>query len=356
MTLILLAAGLVLLVVGAELLVKGASRLASIAGISPLVIGLTIVAFGTSAPEMAVSIGAAWAGSVDLALGNVVGSNIFNVLLILGVSALIVPLVVHQQLVRFDVPLMIAASVVVFLMGLDGRLGRIDGIILFTCILIYTGYLIVQSRKAGAAAVAADGEQEEAVKKSGSTYLHNGLLILGGLVMLVLGSGWLVDAAVEIAQYFGVSELVIGLTIVAAGTSLPEVATSVIAAIRGERDIAVGNVVGSNIFNLLAVLGLASVVSPSGIAVNEAALQFDLPVMIGVAIACLPIFFAQYTISRWNGAVLLFFYIAYTSYLVMAAMQHTLLTTFGQAMLWFVLPLTAITLLFYAYQYRQQRA
>lgn len=355
MTLIYLAGGLILLVVGAEFLVKGASRLAAAVGISPLVIGLTIVAFGTSAPEMAVSVGAAWSGQADLALGNVVGSNIFNVLFILGVSALIAPLVVAQQLVRLDVPLMIAASIAVLLMGMDGGIGRVDGIILFAGIIVYTGFLIVQSRKESSSAVKEEYAQEYAQKGSALHYVQNSLFILGGLALLVLGSRWLVDSAVSIAQHFGVSELVIGLTIVAAGTSLPEVATSVIASIRGERDIAVGNVVGSNIFNLLSVLGLSSVVASAGIAVPDAALVFDIPVMIGVALACLPIFFTGYIITRWNGALFLFYYIAYTAYLILAAMQHDALHTYGTAMLWFVIPLTAITLLVLAVRYHRNR-
>lgn len=355
MTLLYLAGGLVLLVVGAEFLVRGASRLAVAAGISPLVIGLTIVAFGTSAPEMAVSVGAAWSGQADLALGNVVGSNIFNVLFILGVSALIVPLVVAQQLVRLDVPIMIVASVVTLLMGMDGTIGRIDGIILFAGILAYTAFLIRQSKKESAA-VKDEYSQEFGEKQSKvSRYALNVIYIVGGLVLLVLGARWLVDSSVAIAQYFGVSELVIGLTIVAAGTSLPEVATSVIASIRGERDIAVGNVIGSNIFNILSVLGLSSVVSPAGIEVAPAALVFDIPVMIGVALACLPIFFTGYIITRWNGAMFLFYYVAYTAYLIMAAMQHDALDTFGAAMLFFVIPLTAITLLVFAIRYHRNR-
>lgn len=356
MTLLYLAGGLVLLVVGAEFLVKGASRLATAVGISPLVIGLTIVAFGTSAPEMAVSVGAAWSGQADLALGNVVGSNICNVLLILGLSALIAPLVVAQQLVRLDVPLMIAASFAVLLLGLDGVIGRIDGILLFTCIIGYTLFLIVQSRKESSSAVQEEYAQEYSQTASGWKQVTlNALFILGGLVLLVVGANFLVDAAVSIAQYFGVSELVIGLTVVAVGTSLPELAASVIASIRGERDIAVGNVVGSNIFNILSVLGLSSVVSPAGIEVAPAALVFDIPVMIGVALACLPIFFTGYIITRWNGAVFLFYYVAYTAYLILAAMQHDALDTFGAAMLFFVIPLTAITLLVFAIRYHRNR-
>lgn len=357
MVVVFLIAGLILLVIGAEILVRGASRLASSLGISPLVIGLTIVAFGTSAPEMAVSIGASWAGQADLALGNVVGSNIFNVLFILGLSALVAPLVVSQQLVRLDVPLMIAASVAVLLMGLDNKISRIDGVFLFGTVLAYTFFLIRQSRRESSAAVNAQYEAEYGAgpreSAAGMQYLKDAVMILGGLALLVLGARWLVDSAVQIAQYLGMSELVIGLTIVAAGTSMPELATSVIASLRGERDIAVGNVVGSNLFNLLAVLGLSSIVAPDGVQVADAALVFDIPVMVGVALICLPIFFTGYLISRFSGALFLFYYIAYTAYLLMAAQQHESLQTFGTAMVWFVMPATVIMLVTMAWRYQR---
>jgi cation:H+ antiporter len=360
MVIVFLIAGLVLLVIGAEILVRGASRLASSLGISPLVIGLTIVAFGTSAPEMAVSIDASWAGQADLALGNVVGSNIFNVLFILGLSALVAPLVVSQQLVRLDVPLMIAASIVVLLMGMDNKISRIDGVILFAAVLAYTFFLIRQSRRESSALVTEQyvAEVGAAGAQNGSAlmqYLKDGAMILGGLALLVLGAQWLVDSAVQIAQYLGMSELVIGLTIVAAGTSMPELATSVIASLRGERDIAVGNVVGSNIFNLLAVLGLSSIVAPDGVQVADAALAFDIPVMVGVALICLPIFFTGFLISRLNGALFLFYYVAYTAYLLMAAQQHESLQTFGTAMVWFVMPATVIMLVTLAWRYQRSR-
>jgi len=283
------AAGLALLGFGAELLVRGASRLAAAFGISPIVIGLTVVAFGTSAPELAVSLKAAFAGQADLAMGNVIGSNILNVLLILGASAVIVPLVVHAQLIRLDVPLLIGVSVLVLLMGLDGRIGRLDGLLLFAGALAYTGFLVRQSRRENAA-VQAEYAAEYAAKRVASP-LVNGLLVLAGLVLLVGGSRLLVTAALAFARAMGVSELIVGLTIVAAGTSLPEIATSILAAARGERDIAVGNVVGSNLFNILIVLGLTALVSPDGVAVAPGALDFDLPVMVAVAVACLPIFF-----------------------------------------------------------------
>ena len=339
-----LVLGLVIMIWGADLLVRGASRLATAVGISPLVVGLTVVAFGTSSPELAVSVMSAFKGQADLALGNVVGSNIFNVLFILGISALIVPLVVAQQLVRFDVPVMIGVSLLILAMGMDGKIGGIDGVFLFAGAIAYTAFLIRQSRKEGSEEVKAE-YSEEFGEKSPSSLSKNIALIVVGLVGLVFGSKWLVSSAVAIAQAFGVSELVIGLTIVAAGTSMPEVATSVMAAIKGERDIAVGNVVGSNIFNILCVLGLSSLVAPAGITVSEAALRFDIPVMVAVAVACLPIFFVGYRISRFNGAAFLFFYIAYLVYLIFTATNHEALGTLRVAMLWFILPITALTLI-----------
>ncbi|PPS43205.1 calcium/sodium antiporter [Chroococcidiopsis sp. TS-821] len=353
-TVVLLIIGLVLLVAGAEILVRGASRLAASAGVSPLVIGLTIVAYGTSSPELAVSLQSAFAGQADIALGNVVGSNIFNVLFILGVSALVAPLIVSQQLVKFDVPIMIGVSFLTQLLGYDGRIGRFDGILLFICGVAYTLFLIYQSRQEKDTAV-----QEEYAREYGNygttAWLVNLGLILGGLVLLVIGSRWLVSGAIAIAQAIGVSQLVIGLTIVAAGTSLPEVATSVVASMRGERDIAVGNVVGSNIFNILAVLGLASIFSPNGVAVSAAALRFDIPVMIVTAIACLPIFFTDNVISRWEGILFLGYYVAYTTYLILYSTQHGSLPIFSLVFQAFIIPITLITLTIVTLRYIRAR-
>lgn len=339
---VLFLVGLGLLIVGAELLVKGASRMATAAGVSPLVVGLTVVAFGTSAPEMAVSVQSAWDGRPDLALGNVVGSSVFNVLFILGVSALITPLVVSSQLIRLDVPVMMVASGLLVVLALDGAVGRLDGGLLFAAAIAYTVFQIRQSRKETSAI------RDEYAHEFGDRavpLVRNAGLVVAGLVLLVLGSRWLVAGAVAFAEYLGLSELVIGLTIVAAGTSLPEVATSVLAALRGERDIAVGNVVGSNIFNVLAVLGLAGLASPAGLPVSNALLRFDLPVMVAVAVACLPVFASGSRIARWEGGLFLSYYVAYTLYLVLAAQQHDALPAFSIAMELFVLPLTAITLL-----------
>ena len=349
MTYVYLIAGLVLLVGGAEVLVRGAAKLAAQFGIPPLVIGLTVVAFGTSAPETAVSVQSAWNGSGDLAIGNVIGSNIANVLLILGLTALVTPLIVSRQLIRLDVPIMIGASLVVYALAWDGALSRLDGALLFVAVLIYTGFLIYSARKDSG------GDDDEFAKEFGleekpkpHAWIINLGLIIAGLALLVLGSNFLVEGAVTLARALGLSELVIGLTVIAIGTSLPELATSIIAAFKGERDIAVGNIVGSNIFNLLMVLGLASLVAPATISVSPNALAFDFPVMIAVAVACLPIFFTGFRINRWEGALFLAYYMAYTGYLVLFATGRPFAQTFGDAMLGYVLPLTVITLVIIA--------
>ncbi len=342
-----LVIGLITLVVGAEGLVRGASRLAAMAGIPALIIGLTIVAFGTSAPELAVSFTSALNGQADLALGNVIGSNIFNVLFILGVSALIAPLVVAQQLVRWDVPIMVGVSVLLLLMAIDGSISRLDGALLFVGFIGYTLFQVVLARREKNPLVQAEYEQEYADKPRANRrreILLDVVYVVGGLVLLVFGARWLVDSAVAIAQSLGVSDLIIGLTIVAVGTSLPELATSMIATIRGERDIAVGNVVGSNIFNIMVVLGLSAFVSATGVAVPSEALRFDIPVMTAVAVACLPIFFTGNMIARWEGFLFLGYYVAYMTYLVLVATQSPSQEAFGTAMLWFVLPLTVLTL------------
>ena len=350
--------GLVALVLGAELLVRGASKLALSFGISSLVVGLTVVAFGTSAPEMAVSVQSAWSGRVDIALGNVVGSNIFNVLVILGLSALVTPLVVHQQVIRQEVPVMIGVSLLLWALVLDGGISRWEGFLLAVLVLGYTVLLIRQSRRETARVQAeVEAEYDEAFDGRAQGWdSHWGvqaLLILAGLALLVTGAHWLVEAAVGFARQLGVSELVIGLTIVAAGTSLPEVATSVMAALRGERDIAVGNVVGSNIFNILAVLGLSASVAPADLAVAPAMLAFDLPIMVAVAVACLPVFFTGARVNRGEGALFLMLYAAYTVYLVLHATHHDALYGYSVVMGGFVLPLLAATLIVLAVRHWQ---
>lgn len=343
--LVLFFIGVGLLIIGADILVRGATRLSVLAGISPLVVGLTVVAFGTGSPELAVSILSVLDGESDIAVGNVVGSNILNVLLVLGASAVITPLVIMRQLIRIDVPIMIGAGVLVLLLALDNHLGAFDGVLLFSGIVAYMVFSVYVSRNSGetGAGDAAAGKLEEGGRWR--PWLVNLALIAAGLVLLVWGSRWVVNGATTMAQALGISKLIIGLTIVAVGTSLPEVATSIVAAVRGQRDIAVGNVVGSNIFNLLAVLGLAGLVSPHGIDVSPAALYFDIPVMIIVSVACLPIFFTGHMIARWEGGLFLAYYIAYNAYLVMKTTEHDALGLFTDLMLVFILPLTAVTLI-----------
>ncbi|HNS17602.1 MAG TPA: calcium/sodium antiporter [Bacteroidales bacterium] len=344
--------GLILLTVGAELLIRGASRLAFILGISPLLVGLTVVALGTSSPELVVSLVASSAGQTDLALGNLVGSNIMNVLLLLGLSALIIPLMVSHRLLRIDVPVMILASLLVLLLGLNGRIGLGDGIILLAGSIGYITYSFYISKKD------IGGEQDEFSMEYGGNKTHERkrwwlftLFVLVGLALLILGSRWMVESAVFIARRLGISELIIGLTIIAAGTSLPELATSVIASLKGQRDIAIGNVVGSNIMNLLVILGLSAVVAPDGLQVSSAMLRFDLPVMIVVLLACLPVFFTENKISRWEGGIFVAYYIAYVLYLILASIQHEHLDKFTWVMAGFVIPLTIITLVVVAAGY-----
>ena len=345
LTVALFAVGVVALVGGAEALVRGAARLAARTGMSPIVIGLTVVAFGTSAPELAVSVGATFADEADIALGNVVGSNIANVLLVLGLSALVGgSLAVAQRIVRIDVPIVIGVSVLVLVLGLNGTIGRGEGLVLLALLAVYLVWTVLGAIRDSSTSIVV--EYAEALRheklRATSPFTDVGF-VLGGLALLVVGSQALVVAATDIAESLGVSQLVIGLTVVAVGTSLPEIATSILAAARGERDIAVGNAIGSNLFNLLAVLGVTAMVAPNGIPIPDGALTIDLPVMIAASVACLPLFFTGYALDRWEGAVFLAFYGAYLAWLVLDATDHPLRTGYGAAMIGFVVPLTLIT-------------
>ena len=337
--------GLATLVGGAELLVRGASRLSLSFGISPLVVGLTVVAFGTSAPELAVSVQSAMTDRADIALGNVVGSNIMNILLILGASALIVPLVVASQLIRQEVPVMIGFALLLLALASDGVISRHDGLLFVGLLTAYLVFIVRQSRRSNQVPEEACPAEFCAPKAWDDHWAIQSLFVVAGLGLLALGAHWLVEAAVAFARHLGMSELLIGLTIVAIGTSFPEIATSLMAAVRGQRDIAVGNVVGSNIFNVAGVLGVSGLVAPSGIPVHASALSFDLPVMIAVSLACLPIFFTGSRIARWEGALFIGLYAAYLAYLVLAAQQHEALTTYGWVLAIFVLPVVTLTLL-----------
>ncbi|NUQ82073.1 MAG: calcium/sodium antiporter [Bacteroidetes bacterium] len=343
-TILLFIVGLVLLVTGADILVKGASRLARVIGLSPLIIGLTVVAYGTSAPEVAVSTASVFNGQPDIAIGNVVGSNIANILLILGISALIAPLVVSRQLIILDVPIMIGLSLLVLLISLDGFIGFWDGFLFVGMLVAYTIFLVKKDQT-----ITTEPETMEIELPDSRTFRHI-LFIVSGLALLILGSDWMVDGAVYIARLAGLSELIIGLTIVAVGTSLPEIATSILATIRGQRDIAVGNVIGSNIFNILGVLGISALFSGSGLPVANSLITFDLPIMLAVAVACMPIFLHGHLIDRFEGGLFLFYYIAYATYLVLQASSHDALPAFSATMIWFLLPVTVITIILIAWR------
>jgi cation:H+ antiporter len=332
------------LVVGAEALVRGSARLAARTGLSPVVIGLTVVAFGTSAPELAVSLGAAFRDEADLAVGNVVGSNIANVLLVLGLSATVGGgLVVAQRIVRIDVPIVLGLSLLVYVFALDNELARWEGILFVIMLVTYVSWTVVASRRSRADVKTEYDEALSAEKLRDSSPWADVGFVLVGLVGLVIGSQSLVEAATDIATALGVSQLVIGLTVVAIGTSLPEVATSVLAAARGQRDLAVGNAIGSNLFNILAVLGVTATLSPKSIPIPDNALALDLPVMIAVAIACLPFFANGYSLLRWEGILFLAYYAAYLMWLVLDSGDHGLRDQYAVAMLGFFVPLSAIT-------------
>lgn len=348
---LLFIVGCALLIAGAEMLVNHASFLALAFGISPLVIGLTIVAYGTSAPELVVSVQSSYSGQGDLAVGNLVGSNIANVLLILGVSSVVTPLVVSRKIIRLEVPLLIGISIATMAMAWNGSIGRLEGSILFLGALLYTGFIIYQSRReesedARIAALDLDAPPAIALERPRTGQIVIRLVwIIVSFAMLVVGSRSLVYSASAIARSLGFSELIIGLTIVAVGTSLPELATSVMASIKGEKDIAIGNVIGSNIFNILFVMGVCSMVAPEGLPIALPALRFDIPVMVAVAIACLPIFFTGGIVDRWEGLLFLGYYLAYTSYLVFNATQHDSIELFSTLVLALVALLTLVALM-----------
>jgi len=332
----------VLLIVGAELLVRAALRLASRLHVRPLIIGLSLVAFGSTAPQLTVSLQAAYQGAPDVAVGSVVGSNIFNILVILGLAALIIPLRVSRQLVRLDIPLMIAASALVYLLAGNAQLGRVEGLLLLLGLLGYLGMLWHQSRHYARTYPAPD-----AIHTGAGRFWSGALLqVVLGLGLLSLAGHLLLEAAVEVATDLGLSERIIGLTVVAVCTSLPELAAALIAALRGEREIAVGTVIGSNLFNLLAVLGLTALVTPTPLSISPNALDFDLPVMLGVAALTLPVFYSGYRVTRAEGLVFLCLYLAYGLHVVAFATGMPLAGRLERLMLFYVMPVLGVVLLY----------
>jgi cation:H+ antiporter len=328
----LVLVGLLTLFGGGEFLVKGASSAATAWGMSRLLVGLTIVAIGTSAPEMAISIDAVFSDKSEIAFGNIVGSNISNVLLILGLTALVVPIAVHRAVALREIPIMIGVSLLFFLLSFDGHLGRIDGLVLILTMIAFLYHQFASMRKVRKLMaqkvdeeinidlceipeIENKGSKQEDVKPSLAIQsLKNIVLIFFGAALLWVGSNWLVDGASGIASALGVSELVIGLTIVAIGSSSPEIVTSLIAALRGQPEMAIGNVLGSNISNL-ALVGGTMVTLSHGMVVPTQSIQFDMPIMLATAFACLPICLTGNLIDRWEGTMFLACYVCYIGFL-----------------------------------------
>lgn len=311
---IYLIIGLGLLYVGAQILIRGGAALALRLGLSSLAVGLTVIAYGTSSPEMVVSAQATLSGNGAISLGNVIGSNICNILLILGLAAAIAPVSAHVQVIRREIPIMIAASVLVMGLLWDGALGRVDGALLLAAVIAYTFLTLRDARRAHAASVEKEFKDEMPATRGLGAGAAAGLVVLG-LGILILGSHLFVDGAVRLAQGWGISQAVIGLTIVAVGTSLPELATSVVASLKGDSDVAVGNVVGSNIFNLLGILGVAALLHPlDGTDIS----RVDLGVMLAAAVLLLPLAQVRGKVGRAEGILMLATYAGYTWWLVRA--------------------------------------
>jgi cation:H+ antiporter len=337
-----LIAGLALCVAGADAFVRGSARLASLAHVPPFLVGLTIVGFGTSAPELAVSVQATLLGNTGIAVGNVVGSNIFNILLVLGLSAAIAPLAVTSSVIRFHIPYVIASGTLFLILASGYELTRLESALLLSTFVAYMAVVVTQMWRERRQTLdrlpvmpQPRGRRDMAV--------HIGL-VAAGLVGLVLGAKWLVASAAQIAAGFGVSDLLIGVTVVAVGTSVPELLTSVVAALRGEREIAVGNVVGSNAFNTAFILGIAGLLSKGGMTLEPSVVSFELPVMIVASAACFPVFFTGYAISRWEGVLFLLAYGTYLAHEILSAVNQRGILTLDLVVRRLAIPLVTVLL------------
>lgn len=358
MTVFLFILGLAVLIGGAELFLRAVDKFGAAWSVSPVVMGLTVVAFATGAPELAISLQAAVDGKPDLVLGNILGSNVANILLILGIAGLVNPLKITNRIIKVDVPMVIIASTLLFILAIDGLLSPMDGAIIFGALILYSIFMYFQIRK-DRQNNKQNGVTEETELDEPVTTLFYGkyiLLLLGGLVLIVMGSRWMVASAVEIAGILGISELIIGLTIVSIGTSLPEVATSVSAVRHGDSDTAVANVMGSNLYNILLTLSLTVLIAPGAIDVSQEAINLDLPIMLIVAIACLPLFWPGKELGRKEAIGFLFYYVAYMTYLVFLAMGHPFKETMEVIMVWGVFPITAfLVILKFLFDFRSKR-
>lgn len=320
--------GLTALIVGAEVMVRGSTAVAARLGISPIVIGLTVVSIGTSMPELAVGVVAATEGSGALAVGNIAGTNVVNQLLILGLSALILPLVMELRTLRFELPVMAGAAVLMWALAADGTLSRLDGVVLVVGAVGYTVAVIRIARRESRAvlgefveAYAVDGPGSgsgAAAPPAGKRSVMHVAMMLGGIAVVVVGADWLVTGSVGMARGFGVSDALIGLTVVAIGTSAPELVTTVVSTLRGERDVAVGNLLGSSIYNILLILGITCLVPTHGLLLPDNLVRIDIPIMVAVALVCVPIFVTGRRVSRLEGGAMVVAYVGYLAYLLAA--------------------------------------
>ncbi len=315
-------AGLAFLIVGADLVVRQTTQLAVSLGVRPLVLGLTVVAIGTSFPELAVGITASIQGSGSLAVGNIAGTNVFNILFILGLSALVKPLPLQSRILKFELPMIVVTAALMTVMAWDGTLTRVDGGILFGAAILYTAALIRISRSESRAVKEEFKEMYGgAPGKMGRRAMIrnrglNFVLLVFGMGFLVLGADFLVTGAIDMARALGVTEAMIGLTIVAIGTSAPEIATTLVATFKDDRDVAVGNLLGSSIYNILVILALTCLIAPKGLPVNIELVYFDVPLMAGVAVACIPVFATGRRISRIEGGLFVTIYLTYLLFVI----------------------------------------
>ncbi|MEU4768789.1 calcium/sodium antiporter [Actinosynnema sp. NPDC023794] len=308
-----LLAGLAMLIAGAELVVRQGTALAARFGVSPLVVGMTVVSLGTSLPELAIGINAAGQGNAGLAVGNIVGTNLVNILLILGLSALIRPVVFERRTLRFDLPIMAGAAVLLLVLALDGSLTNTDGVWLCVYGAAYLGLMVVHTRRQAAASRGAPAATTSARARPVGPQV---LLLVAGLAVIVIGSEFLVDGAVRIARIWGASDTIIGLTVVAIGTSAPELVTTVVSTFRGDRSLALGNLLGSSVFNIALILGPTILAAPGPVPVPDDVLALDMVLMVATAVVCVPAFFTRRRLSRVEGGAFVAAYLVYTAWLL----------------------------------------
>jgi cation:H+ antiporter len=317
---LLIVIGLVALALGAEIVVRGSSRVARRLGVSPMIIGLTIVSATTSVPELAVGIDAALIGAPDLTVANIAGTNAVNLLLILGLSALLRPIPLQARTVRPDLPMMAFTAIVAFLLAIDRTLSRLDGALLLMVAVGYTAMIIRSSRRERAR-VRAEYAAEcppPPPRHAAFRLLLELISLVAGIAVVVVGADWLVNGAVDFARWFGVSDAVIGLTIVAIGTSAPELAMMIIATVRNHRDVAIGNLIGSSVYNIAFILATTALVVPGGLHITTEVVRIDLPVMTAATLACVPVFIGDRRVTRLEGGLFVLSYAAYLSYLILA--------------------------------------